>query len=444
MAHSSSRSLYVFAHLDGEFVPAGKLDLFEQGNHLAASTFAYGQRYIERPTALEIDPVGLSLRDRSKVRGTLLVPPNGLAFFGGIRDATPDAWGRRVIESRHQVPANSLPESTYLLDAGSERTGALDVRESLTASATIARGSIHSLAYLMEAAGRVEAGLNIPESLAEIFVTGSGLGGMRPKVSVRDDDQVMWIAKFASHHDQLVDVPMVEHATLQLAQLSGLKVPENRLIRVQNKNVLLIRRFDRTWTGSKTHADKPVEIRHPMVSALTLLTCDELDSPTKSYMDIVDAIRRYGATALIKTDIEELYTRMVFNIMVSNDDDHLRNHAFLWDAALRGWCLSPLYDVMPRPTLASERFLHLGIGPKGRLADLDNAYAAKERFGLLGADALSVIDRVWRTVREWKVHFEHCGVPQEQIERIAPAFRHIDDVSSTELRKRLGYATNFL
>ena len=106
MALSSNRSLYVFAHLDSEFVPAGKLDLIEHGNQLAASTFAYGQRYIERPNSLEIDPVGLSLRDKSNVRGKRLVPPNGLAFFGGIRDATPNAWGRRVIESRQQVPAN--------------------------------------------------------------------------------------------------------------------------------------------------------------------------------------------------------------------------------------------------------------------------------------------------------------------------------------------------
>lgn len=111
--------------------------------------------------------------------------------------------GRRVIESRHQVPANSLPESTYLLEAGSERIGALDVRESLTAPANIARGSIHALTYLMEAAERIEEGLDIPESLAEIFITGSGLGGMQPKVSVRDDNQILWLAKFASQTDHL-------------------------------------------------------------------------------------------------------------------------------------------------------------------------------------------------------------------------------------------------
>ncbi|GBU15587.1 hypothetical protein AwPolaro_09650 [Polaromonas sp.] len=433
MATASIRSLYVFAYLDGGFLPAGKLDMTEQSNRLVACSFAYGQRYLERPNALEIDPVGLSLRDKSAVRAKLLVPPNGLAFFGGIRDATPDAWGRRVIESQHQVPANSLAEATYLLEAGSERVGALDVRESLTSPANVARGSIHSLAYLMEAAERIEAGLPIPESLVDIFVAGRGLGGMRPKVSVRDDDQHLWLAKFASNNDRLLDVPMVEHGTLRLAQLAGLTVPETRLLQVQNKNVLLIRRFDRTWT----HADKALEIRHHMVSALTLLACDELDSPNMSYMDIVGAMRRYAATTGLKADIEELYGRMVFNILVSNDDDHLRNHAFLWDIDARGWRLSPLYDVMPRASVASERFLHLGVGPKGRLADLDNAYAAKERFGLLGTDALRIIDQVWRIARQWKLHFEAFGVSTEQIERIAPAFRHIDEVSSAELRKLL-------
>lgn len=430
---ASTRSLYVFTHMDGGFAPAGKLDLTEQDNQLAASAFAYGQRYIDRPNALEIDPVGLSLRNKDDVRGKRLVPPNGLTFFGGIRDAAPDAWGRRVIEARHQAPANSLPESTYLIEAGSERVGALDVRESLDAPARLARGSIHSLDYLIEAAERIEAGLPIPEALADIFMAGSGLGGMRPKVTVRDDDQVLWLAKFASRHDQLIDVPMIEHATMRLGALAGLSAPESRLTRVRNKNVMLIRRFDR----SRTNNDKDIEVRHHMVSALTLLACDELDSPNKSYMEIVDAMRRYCGTAFLKADIAELYARMIFNILVSNDDDHLRNHAFLSDAKARGWRLSPVYDVMPRATLASERFLHLGVGPKGRLADLDNAYAAKERFGLLGVDALQIMDRVWRIVRQWKAHFESFDVPPEQIERIAPAFRHIDAVSSPELRKQL-------
>lgn len=433
MARASIRSLYVFAHLDGAFVPAGKLDLTEQGNQLLASAFAYGLRYVERPNAVEIDPVGLSLRPKEAVKGTLLVPPNSLPFFGGIRDAAPDAWGRRVIEARHQAPANSLPESTYLLEAGSERVGALDVRAALDSPAQVGRGSVRSLDYLLDAAERIEAGLPIPDELADIFTAGSGLGGMRPKASVRDDEGRLWLAKFPGRNDHGADVPLIEHATLRLGALAGLTVPETRLVQVRHRNVMLIRRFDRSWTT----ADKAVELRHPVISALTLLACDEADSPNRSYMEIADAMRRYCNTRSLKADLEELFARMLFNILVSNDDDHLRNHAFVWDASAGGWRLSPLYDVMPRASLASERFLHLGIGDQGRLAHLDNAWSATERFGLLPLDAARIIDRVWRVVRQWKQHFESIGVPAEQIERIAPAFRHLDDVSSPQLRRKL-------
>lgn len=433
MALVQSRAVYVFAHLAGEFVPAGKLELVEQGSELLASNFAYGQRYLDRANALEIDPVSLGLRQRDDVRGKRLVPANGLKFFGGIRDAAPDAWGRRVIEARHQAPANSLPESTYLLEAGSERVGALDMRAQLADPARVSKGSITSLGYLLEAADRIENGLPIPAALADIFDSGSGLGGMRPKVSVRDDEHVLWMAKFPSRHDALLDVPTIEHATLQLAAEAGLDTPEVRLIQVQGRNMLLIRRFDRSWSAE----EKPVELRHGMISALTLLACDELDSPHRSYMDIAGAVRRYGAAAAIRHDSEELFGRMVFNILVGNDDDHLRNHAFIWRDDWRGWALSPLYDVMPRPMLATERYQHLGVGPQGRLATLDNAYAAKERFGLAAEAAANIIDRIWRAVCQWRQHFERYGVPPAQIEAIATAFRPLDDIATPELRKRL-------
>jgi serine/threonine-protein kinase HipA len=128
---------------------------------------------------------------------------------------------------------------------------------------------------------------------------------------------------------------------------------------------------------------------------------------------------------------------MVFNIFVSNDDDHLRNHGFVWDPRLSGWRLSPLYDVVPRASVAFERQLHLGVGPQGRAATLDNAYAARELFTLSSNDAATVIAKVWATVREWKVHFENSGVPDEQIEKVARAFRHLDDISSADVRKLL-------
>ena len=124
---------------------------------------------------------------------------------------------------------------------------------------------------------------------------------------------------------------------------------------------------------------------------------------------------------------------MVFNILVTNDDDHLRNHGLLWEPEARGWALSPLYDVVPRPTHASERFLHLGIGPQGRLATLTNAMGWAARFGLTRDKALATIDRVWRVVREWKNRFEEYGVPADEIDKISSAFRHARDIGGVEL-----------
>ena len=428
-----TKDLFVFAHLDGEFVPAGQLLVDEEGSTLLASWFAYGLRYLDRGNAQEIDPLNLSLKNKEAIRGKRLVPPNNLEAFGGIRDAAPDAWGRRVIEARLKVPANSLPESTYLLEAGSDRVGALDVRLSLDQEERPSHESIHNLSYILEGAQKVEAGLPVSEALSRILIVGSGLGGMRPKASVRDDENILWMAKFPGNNDRLLDVPSLEYATLKLAELAGLKVAKTKLEQVGKNKVLMVKRFDRSWKTST----RLVEIRHHVVSALTLIACHESESHTKSYMDIADSIRRYCLVQNVKSDIEELYARMIFNIFVSNDDDHLRNHAFLWNHELKGWSLSPLYDVMPHPVIASERYQHLGIGPQGKLATIDNAYATKERFGLSSDQANSIIDRVWRVVRQWKMYFEEFGISSDQIEGISRAFRHIDDICSPTLLKAI-------
>jgi serine/threonine-protein kinase HipA len=430
---ASHQELFVFAHLDGTFVPAGQLLLDEVGNKLIASSFSYGLRYIERANAQEIDPVALTLKNKSDVRGKRLLPPAGLELFGGIRDAAPDAWGRRVIEARLKAPVNGLPESVYLLEAGSDRIGALDIRSSLDQAERPAHESIHNLSYILEGAQKVDLGLPVSDALAKILVVGSGLGGMRPKASVRDDEDTLWMAKFPAVNDGVLDVPSIEYATLQLAGLAGLDVAETKLMSVGKNKVLLVKRFDRTWKKD----GKRLELRHHVVSALTLIACHEFDSNTKSYMDIADAIRRYGITQLIKKDQEELFARMIFNIFVSNDDDHLRNHAFLWNSQRKGWGLSPLYDVMPHAVVSTERYQHLAVGPQGKLATLDNAFAAKERFGISSEQAQVIIDRIWRVVRQWQLHFENLGIDSNQIEKISKAFRHIDDICSPELAKQL-------
>ena len=422
-------TLAVFAHLEGRFVPAGLLAMSETGIEVLTSTFKYGTLYLDRPHAIEVDPVSLSISDRAVVWGKELRPIEGLSLFGGIRDAAPDAWGRRVIESRLKAPLNSLPESTYLLEAGSQRVGALDIRPSLDAPPGIARTSIHRLEYLMEAADRIEQGLPIPAQLEDIFLAGSQLGGMRPKAGVEDDDGVLWLAKFRSHGER-INVPAIECATLRLAKDAEMDVPTVRTEIIGGKTVMLIQRFDRSVVDGVQH-------RHHMVSALTMLGCHESESRNKSYADIADAIRARTDEHAIKRGCRELFARMVFNIFVTNDDDHLRNHAFLWDTASRSWGLSPLYDVMPRPMLATERNLHIGVGQQGRLATLDNALSGYARFGITRQQALEIIDHVWRVVREWKVRFEGYGVAGSEIEAIATAFRHLDEVASPELRKML-------
>lgn len=440
--------LMVFAHLDQAWAPCGQLLLTEEGTNVLASSFAYGLNYARRVDALEVDPVSLSLRDCEQILGKRLRPAHGLPLFGGIRDAAPDAWGRRVIEAKLKVPANSLPESQYLLHAGSDRVGALDIRQAIHDEPTQGAGGTHALEYLMDAAERIEDGLPIPASLEAIFVDGTALGGARPKASVRDEHGVLWLAKFSSRKDSF-DIPAIECAALRMAAEAGLRIPPVEVRTLGARKVMLIRRFDRYWAEPGLSlareddllATQPgpgkAEHRLGFVSGLTLVGCDETESRTKAYTDLAQAVRSHCHPSVIRADNAELFKRMVYNILVSNDDDHLRNHGFVWEPRMAGWRLSPLYDVLPRPSHASERYLHLGIGPQGRLATLDNALAAHERFTLSRTTACALMAEVWRVVRQWRVYFEGFGVPAAEIEKIAPAFRHIDDVSTPALRKQL-------
>lgn len=452
---ASVRDLIVFAYLAGSenrFVPAGRLTLTEtpSPNPAArelASAFAYGTRYLERPDSFELDPVSLSLADRAAVRGQLLYPVNALPEFGGLRDAAPDAWGRRVIEARRRLPANTLAEADYLLEAGGDRVGALDVRDTLDAPPRPSASDLRSLEYLLQAAEAVEAGLPVPAQLMDVLEAGSSAGGARPKATVRDDEGGLWLAKFPARNDTF-DVARAEACTLELARNCGLTVPEVRHCDIGQRSVMLIRRFDRFWApagqypaAGPLHETRPgrqlIESRLPFVSGLTLVGCSEYESPDKSYGDLARAIRRYVRPERIARDNEELFARMVFNIFVSNDDDHLRNHGFIRDPRLGGWQLSPLYDVVPRPGLAFERRLHQHIGAAGKAATLDNALSHATAFLADRAAAIAIIRRVWGEVRQWKTVFESFGAPGLLIDQLASAFRPLDEVASSGLVREL-------
>ena len=447
------RELYVFANIaeksGSRFVPAGLLGLTENigagvRSRELASRFSYGTGYLQRPEAIEVDPVSLPITDRAAAMGKAFFPVNGLEEFGGIRDAAPDAWGRRIIEVRRKAPANSLAEADYLLEAGGDRVGALDIRVDRTSPDSPSASDMHSLGYVLQAAEVVDQGLPVPANLADYLGAGPSAGGARPKASVRDDDGALWLAKFPSRGDTF-DVARAESCTLELARRCGLTVPEVKYLDLGGRPVMLIRRFDRYWAnpgqmpaaGTALFESRPgaglAEGRLPFVSGLTLVACSEFESRVKGYHDLAHAIRQYVHPHVIRKDCEELFARMVFNIFVSNDDDHLRNHGFVRAPRLAGWVLSPLYDVVPRPGIAFERMLHLEVGAQGKLASLDNAMSHFAAFMPERARALALIRQVWGAVRQWKTCFEEFAASGMLIEQLGPAFRALEHIASPAL-----------
>lgn len=416
----------VFAYLDGEVdaVPAGQLQIVEEGTEVVSSTFGYGSRYLDRPNAIPVDPTGLKLEGAVPGSKKENEPNNGLVFFGAVRDAMPDMWGRRVIENFLKAPPNSLPETEYLMQAGSNRLGALDVRSDIGSPETdgyLVPAS--ELQYLLDAADKVQLGEEVPPYLVQLFDAGPSMGGARPKAVVTRGDK-QYLAKFPTQGDTM-NVPSIERATLELARECGLNVPETDLVQLPDgREVMLIERFDRYKQGAGF-------ARRHAVSALTALELHETESVKASYSDIALKIGEFAPEGRVQADRTELFGRMVFNILVSNDDDHLRNHAFVWQPKTRGWELSPLYDVLPKPQAATTRYLHLGVGKEGRLASIPNALSNAPLFGLREDQAEDVIDRIATRVREWKVYFEAVGVKPVDLERVSSAMRHPRDVGWT-------------
>jgi len=426
---TSEKELIVYAYLPGatNSAPVGILKVSENGNAIAGSSFVYGRRYLDRTNAVEVDPVALGFKAGQAVLDVELFPLNGLFEFGGIRDAAPDQWGRRVIENRRKAAPNSLAETEYLLSAGNNRVGALDLRESFNAEPQQSLVQVQRLEYLLRAADAIDNGEAVPVGLQDIFQAGSPLGGMRPKASVVDNEGRQWLAKFPSTRDRSFDVPAVEYATMKLAAQCGLNVPELRLMSLgENRRVLLVERFDRLGRSDKT-------TRKHFVTALTLLGLHESQMPNASYGGLALSLAKYGKTGTVDAQRAELFGRMVFNIFVTNNDDHLRNHGVLWEET--GWMLSPLYDVVPHVEIAVERTLVLSVGEQGRAANLANAISKYAQFGLDRNAALQIIDRIWRVVREWKSRFEEFGTSGTDIELVAGAFRHIDEIGGKEIAR---------
>jgi serine/threonine-protein kinase HipA len=386
MRSDKAGEAFVWIWLPGETQPviAGKLESDNGKIH-----FNYGKSYLERAhdshSAIAIYEPELPLKSG------ILPLLDGLSIPGCIRDAAPDAWGRRVIINKKLglkgvgTDTAVLDELTYLLESGSDRIGALDFQRSPTEYVPRAYNNA-SLEELMASAERVEQGLFLSPELDQALFHGSSIGGARPKALIEDQGK-KYIAKFSSSAD-LYSIVKAEFIAMRLAALAGLNVATVQLKKAANKDVLLIERFDREKMAAGWS-------RKAMVSALTLFGLDEMAARYASYEDLAEIIRHRFANP--KDSLKELFTRLVFNILCGNTDDHARNHAAFWDG--KALTLTPAYDICPQARSGFEASQAMLIAGTNNLSQLKTCLATAHNFLLSKDEAYAIIDQL-KTVIE--------------------------------------------
>ena len=317
---SGATQCFVYITLPGEteFVTAGKFVLEPDRSGISVGRFVYGRSYLERREAVSIDPVELKLA-RTTYRTTALK-----GVFGALRDAGPDYWGRRVIEKHAGKP--QLGELDYLLYAPDDRAGALGF--GLGTEPPAPKRDFNKtldLEKLLRLAEAIVADEDVPqgpeaEQVEDLMLIGTSMGGARPKAVVEDDDG-LWIVKF-NRRDDKWNHARVEHAMLVLARACGIQSAESRIVTAGDRDVLLVKRFDREKTEGGY-------LRARMISGLTLLRTEDTHQHRDrwSYVLMAEELRRISADP--KQDAAELFRRMCFNALISNIDDHPRNHAMM-------------------------------------------------------------------------------------------------------------------
>ncbi len=388
-SNGTYKEAYVWIWLPDETKPvvAGKLEA-DNGNIL----FNYGKSYLERigstrPAIPIYDP-------ELPLKAGALPLLDGLSMPGCIRDAAPDAWGRRVIINKKLglkgtgTDTAELDELTYLLESGSDRIGALDFQSSPFEYVPRSANNV-SLEELLESAERVEKGVPLTPELDQALFHGSSIGGARPKALI-EDQGTKYVAKFSSSSD-LYSIVKAEYIAMRLAALAGLNVAPVKLAKAANKDVLLIERFDREKTSHGWS-------RKCMVSALTLFGLDDMMARYASY------IIRHRFTNP-KMTLKELFSRLVFNVLCGNTDDHARNHAAFWNG--KELTLTPAYDICPQGRSGNEASQAMLISGSNNLSQFKSCLETANNFLLSkdDADAIfehqkSVIERHWADVCE--------------------------------------------
>lgn len=413
---AARQECFVYIQLPGttEAVTCGRFERMATRGGGMVGRFVYGRSYRERPDAVPLDPIHLPITPMVHETARL----DGI--FGALRDAAPDAWGRRVIE--RILGPRQVGEIDYLLVSPEDRAGALSFGRGSTPPAPVREfNKVVQLAELRRAAAILEEdrpGEPVPQQILDLLNPGTSLGGARPKNVVEDHDG-LWVAKFPARGDRWSNAP-VEAAMLALAARCGIRVPETRVEMVGGDAILLVKRFDREQNrdenGDQTY------LRHRMVSALTVLDAEE--SPTDrtnwSYVLLADELQRWSARA--RHDRPELFRRVVFNALISNLDDHPRNHALI--APGREWALAPAYDLTPNPRQGlEERRLAMECGRFGRVARRDNLVSQAPRFGLRADEAGAIIDEMKQIVgTHWRREVLRHGGSEHDCHVVEPAF----------------------
>jgi len=405
---------FVHADLNGEPVPVGRLYAHARGNRESA-TFEYDPAWLGDGERFALDPA-LQLTAGAFHTG------GDKPLFGAIGDSAPDRWGRvlmRRAERRRAQSAGETPrtlrEIDYLLGVNDEaRMGALRFATEpggpfLATADQAPLPPLIDLPRLLSATERIIDKNETDEDLRLILAPGSSLGGARPKASVREADGSLAIAKFPHRDDEWNDV-LWEATALALAGNAGIETARWRLDKITDKDVLILARFDRVG-----------HVRIPYLSAMSMLGA--VDNETHSYLEIADALRQHGARA--QADLHALWRRIAFNVLVSNVDDHLRNHGFLY-AGSTGWRLAPAYDLNPVPVDVKPRVLSTAIDESDPSASLELALYVAEYFDLTQQEAKAVAVEVGEAVSGWRATGGGFGIDRAELERMRSAFEHRD------------------
>lgn len=417
-----SNDVEVYVAVGERDVLAGRLYPHRRRGVEAAS-FVYNDRYFADPDAYALDP-GLPL-----VTGTLQTPV-GRALFGALADSLPDRWGRTLIRRAERARAKeaatvprSMSEVDLLLGIRDDlRQGALRFRldEQGPFLATEESGvpALTDLPALLDIAARAESDTADYEDLKRLLRAGSSLGGARPKAHVLDAVGRVAIAKFPSASSDTWNVMAWEKVALDLARDAGVTVPDSQLIRIGDRNVLVVDRFDRRGT-----------VRIGYSSAMTMLEASDGDQ--RSYLEIAEVIEQRSMAAA--AELRQLWRRMAFSILISNTDDHLRNHGFLHERG-DSWMLSPAFDLNPNPYPGSKD-LSTAIDYTDTRASVDTLMGVAAYFRLDASEALEVLAQVTRAVARWRAVAKSHWLLQQDLDVMERAFEHAEGERARALTK---------